>query len=87
MRKYREPKVTRTFKVTKFTALYAELNAESGELEKTEKEVTMIGEFTAEQCKDYSKALAVKNLTVTEELYGCTASEFLTIAKPVKAEN
>ena len=86
MRKYREPKVTRTFKVTKFTALYAELNSE-GELDKTEKEVTMVGEFTAEQCKEYSKALAVKNLTVTEELYGCTASEFLTIAKPVKAEN
>lgn len=86
MRKYREPKVTRTFKVTKFKALYAELNAE-GELDKTEKEVTMIGEFTAEQCKEHSKALAVKDLTVTEELYGCTASEFLTIAKPVKAEN
>lgn len=84
--KYREPKVTRTFKTTSFVAVNATLD-ENGELVKTEKEITLIGEHSADECKTLAGVLAVKNVVVEEKLYGCSASEFLKIAKPIsKAE-
>ena len=82
MRKYKAPNVTRSFKTTKFVAVNG-VQDENGELVKSETEMVLIGEFTAEQCKSIAGTLAVKNVEVTEQLYGCSAEEFLKIAKPV----
>ena len=82
MRKYKAPNVTRSFKTTKFVAVNGVLD-EKGELVKSETPMTLIGEFTAEQCKQIAQSLAVKDIEVSEQLYGCSSEEFLKIAKPV----